>query len=165
MFPNWCGSAYTQQALNVRNATRAATAPTGTIGILADTSPSIEPFFAPACRRRHVLGGQTLCETNPLLREHLQRRGLETNACLKELMEKGSLRDIWAVPEDLKRLFVTALEIPPERHLQVRAAFQRHMDNSVSKTINLSHDASTKDVARIYRRAWELGLKGITIYC
>jgi len=83
---------------------------------------------------------------------------------LDEVRRKGSLREIEVVPADIKGLFVTALEIPPERHLEVQAAFQRSVDNSVSKTINLPHDATPQDVAQIYLQAWQLGLKGITVY-
>ena len=164
VFPHWPGSIYERRAVRLRNATRTAIAPTGTIGIIADTSPGIEPFFALAYRRSHVLAGQTLYEINPLFREHLHRRGLDTAACLQELQAQGNLRRLSSVPDDLKRLFVTALEIPPGRHLQIQAAFQRHVDNSVSKTVNLPHEADPQEVARIYQRAWELGLKGITIY-
>ncbi|MCX7960095.1 MAG: adenosylcobalamin-dependent ribonucleoside-diphosphate reductase [Burkholderiales bacterium] len=151
-------------APRLRNATRTAIAPTGTIGILAGASASIEPLFALAYRRTGVLGGETLEEVNPLLADALERRGLDAMQVLSAVREKGRLADVPGVPDDLKRLFVTALEIPPERHLAIQAAFQRHVDNAVSKTVNLPREATPGDVARIYRRAWALGLKGITVY-
>jgi ribonucleoside-diphosphate reductase alpha chain len=164
VFPHWKGSVYEAQGLPLRNATCTAIAPTGTIGIIANTSPSIEPLFALAYRRSHVLGGQTLTDVNPLLLEQLSRSGLDAQRLVEQILAKGSLQNIPGVPDELRRLFVTALEIPVERHLQIQAAFQRHVDNSVSKTINLPGDATPADVASAYRRAWELGLKGITIY-
>ena len=164
VFPNWKGSTHAAQGLRVRNATRTAIAPTGTIGIIAGTSAGIEPLFALAYRRSHVLEDETLFESNPIFIEHLNRCGLDAGGVVKEVLEKGWLRDVKGLPEDLKRLFVTALEISPGRHLQIQAAFQRHVDNSVSKTVNLPHDATVQDVAGAYWQAWELGLKGITIY-
>jgi ribonucleoside-diphosphate reductase alpha chain len=163
-FPAWPESVYGGARLPTRNATRTAIAPTGTIGIIAGTSASIEPLFALAYRRRGVLGGETLREVNPLFVESLERCGCDASRVLAEVLERGRLADVAAVPEALKRLFVTALEIPAERHLAMQAAFQRHVDNSVSKTINLPQEATPEDVARAYRRAWELGLKGITVY-
>jgi ribonucleoside-diphosphate reductase alpha chain len=163
-FPNWKGSAYEEAGHIIRNAARTAIAPTGTISIIAGTSPSIEPLFAVAYRRTHVLGGETLHELTPLLLAYLARQGLHSDQLLKQVIERGHLREVAGVPDDVKRLFVTALEIPVERHLQIQAAFQRHVDNSVSKTINLPHEATPQDVAFAYQRAWELGLKGVTIY-
>jgi len=163
-FPAWKGSRYDSARLPMRNATRTAIAPTGTLGIIAGTSASIEPLFALAYRRSGVLGGETLEEVNPLFVESLQRHQLDKNRVLGSVLECGRLADVADVPDELKRLFVTALEIPAERHLAMQAAFQRHVDNAVSKTINLPREATPEDVARAYRRAWELRLKGITIY-
>lgn len=173
VYPAWEGSGHQQEGLRVRNATRISIAPTGTISILADTSPSIEPLFAVAYRRKHVLGEEadgdkngaaSIGELNPLLLRELERRDLDRDRIVARVLETGTLQEVEDVPEELRRLFVTALEVPPDRHLEIQAAFQRHTDNSVSKTINLPADAEPGDVASIYRRAWEKGLKGITIY-
>jgi ribonucleoside-diphosphate reductase alpha chain len=160
-YPAWSEHAAVPR---MRNATRTAIAPTGTIGIIAGASASIEPLFALAYRRTNVLGGQTLEEVSPLFVEALERRGLAAARILAAVRENGRLAEVAGVPAELKRLFATALEIPPERHLAIQAAFQRHVDNAVSKTINLPREAAAADVARTYRRAWELGLKGITVY-
>lgn len=164
VFANWKGSTYQAQGLKVRNATRTAIAPTGTISIIADTTASIEPLFALAYRRTNILNGETFYEINPLFLEYLERYGLKAEGVVKEALEKGWLKEVKSVPDELRKLFVTALEIPPDRHLQIQAAFQRYVDNSVSKTINLPYNATPQDVSRIYWRAWKLGLKGITIY-
>lgn len=179
VYPAWEGSRHEEQGVRVRNATRISVAPTGTISILADTSASIEPLFAVAYRRKHVLeeeaenrgdgpggrgGGESLGELNPLFLRELERRDLDRERIVDRVLETGTLREIDGVPEELRRLFVTALEVPPERHLQIQAAFQRHTDNSVSKTVNLPEETEPEDVAAIYRRAWEEGLKGITVY-
>ncbi len=164
VFPNWDGSVYESRGLRVRNATLTAIAPTGTISIIAGTSHSIEPLFALAYRRANVLGGQTLFEPNPIFLEYIYTQGLNPNKLVEEVWKKGSLKDIKGVPAMLKELFITALEIPPEQHLKIQAAFQSHVDNSVSKTVNLPNESTPHDVARIYYRAWELKLKGITVY-
>jgi ribonucleoside-diphosphate reductase alpha chain len=164
VFPNWPGSVYEAQHLNIRNATCLAIAPTGTLSIIADTSASIEPLFALAYRRAHVLEGQTLVDINPILRGALQRYDLNAEGVMADVRDQGRLQDLPGLPEALQRVFVTALEIPAERHLQMQAAFQQHVDNAVSKTINLPPEATLQDVSQAYWRAWELGLKGITIY-
>jgi len=163
-YPNWKGSVHDKQGIRVRNATRTAIAPTGTIGIIADTTPSIEPLFALAYRRTHVLEGHDLEEVHPLFREYADRYHLNTERLVEQIVEKGTLKEAVGVPESIRQIFKTALEIPVEQHLSIQAAFQRHVDNSVSKTINIPEDATPSDVAEAYRRAWELGLKGITVY-
>jgi ribonucleoside-diphosphate reductase alpha chain len=168
VYPAWTGSRHEAAGLLVRNATRTSVAPTGTISILADTTASIEPLFAVAYRRTHVLEevgrSGTIAELNPLLVRALDRRGLDRQRILESVLETGTMEGTEGIPPDLHRLFVTALEMSPERHLAVQAAFQRHTDNAVSKTVNLSESATPSDIAHIYRRAWELGLKGITVY-
>lgn len=163
-FLNWKGSIYEAQGIKVRNAARTAIAPTGTISIIANTSAGIEPLFALAYRRTNVLSDQTLHEVNPLVLEYLDRYNLRSDKTIEEILRKGNIREAAGIPDKIKRLFVTALEIPAEQHLRVQAAFQRHVDNSVSKTINLPQDATADDIAQAYWNAWELGLKGVTIY-
>lgn len=164
VFPNWYGSTLEREGHRVRNATRTAIAPTGTISLIAGASASIEPLFALAYRRSHILEEETLVEVNPIFQEAIREAGLDPDAVLRDVLEKGSLGAVPDIPDLLRHLLATALEIPPERHLEIQAAFQRYVDNSVSKTINMPENATPDDVARIYQRAWELGLKGITIY-
>jgi ribonucleoside-diphosphate reductase alpha chain len=164
VFPCWSQSTLASRGERLRNATLTAIAPTGTIGILAGTTAGIEPLFALAYRRSHVLGEQVLEEISPLLGSHLRQRGLDERRVVAEVIARGTLEGVPGVPGDIRNLFVTALQIPWEHHLQIQAAFQRHVDNAVSKTVNLPQDSSAETVANVYRRAWELGLKGITIY-
>jgi ribonucleoside-diphosphate reductase alpha chain len=130
---------------------------------LAGTSASIEPSFALAYRR-HVLGEHTLVEFSPLFLRYAQQQGFYSERLAQELQRRGSLAAIADVPQPAKELFRTALEIAPEDHLRIQAAFQKHADNAVSKTINLPQTAAPEDVGAIYRRAWEAGLKGITVF-
>jgi ribonucleoside-diphosphate reductase alpha chain len=159
VFPNWSTSVYATTDLRLRNATQTSIAPTGTISIIAGTSSGIEPLFALAYRR-HVLGGQVLAELNPLLLRHLERLSQDTSQVVERITSTGHL-DAEVAGSDL---FVTALEIPAEQHLRVQAAFQKHVDNAVSKTINLPAEASPRDVVKAYRLAYELGCKGVTVF-
>jgi ribonucleoside-diphosphate reductase alpha chain len=164
VFPNWDRSIYARQGLRIRNATRTSVAPTGTISIIAGTSASIEPLFALAYRREQVLGGQTLTEVNPLLLRYARQEGFYSEPFLRQLQARGTLAGLPGVPTPARELFRTALEIAPEDHLRIQAAFQKQTDNAVSKTINLPETASADDVAAIYRQAWQGGCKGITIF-
>jgi len=163
VFPAFQGSLPERRGRRLRNATVTSIAPTGTLSILADCSSGIEPYFALAYVR-HVLDGERLPEANPRFTEALRRAGEMSEDLLAEVRHTGSVRDLPAVPEALRRLFPTALDIAPEAHLAVQAAFQRHVDNAVSKTINLPAESTPDDVRGIYERAWELGLKGVTVF-
>jgi ribonucleoside-diphosphate reductase alpha chain len=139
-------------------------APTGTLSLIAGTTGGIEPLFALAYRREHSLGGAPLAEVNPVFVRHARQYWPDTDRVLDAILSKGRLRDVPGVPEAMRRRFVTATEVAPRRHLAIQGAFQRHVDNAVSKTINLPEDATPEDVADTYREAWRLGLKGVTIY-
>lgn len=164
VFPHWKGSLHEKNGHVLRNATRTAVAPTGSISIIAGVTPSIEPLFALAYRRTNVLEGRMLHELNPLFQQYAGQSGLDAERIGEHIREAGSLAALEEIPHHLKEIFKTALQIPVERHLRIQQAFQRHVDNSVSKTINLPEDAGREDVAVAYRRAWEMGLKGITVY-
>ena len=145
------------------NATVTTVAPTGTISIIAGTSSGIEPLFAVAFVRR-VLEGSRLLEVSPLFEGAAAARGIYTPDLKAELARKGSAADMVGVPQDLKDLFVTALDIPPEQHVRIQAAFQKHTDNAVSKTVNLPESATVGDVLKIYNLAYDMGCKGVTVF-
>lgn len=163
-FPQWSQSVSAHKGLPLRNATVTSIAPTGTISIIAGTSSSIEPLFALSYRRVGVLGNQTLVETNPLLLSIGERMGFLTQEVLDYVNYHGTLAGAPGVPEHVRALFATALEIEPRQHLLIQAAFQSGVDNAVSKTVNVPTEASPEVVANVYRQAYHLGLKGITIY-
>ncbi|HHL40357.1 MAG TPA: vitamin B12-dependent ribonucleotide reductase [Deltaproteobacteria bacterium] len=162
-FPNYKGSVHHRAGRPMRNATVTTIAPTGTISIIAGTSSGIEPLFALAFTR-NVLDGAELLEVNPLFEEAARSRGFDSPELLRELAEKGSVHGIEGVPDDIKRVFVTAHDISPHWHIRMQAAFQKHTDNAVSKTVNFPNDATPDDVAEVYLMAYRTGCKGVTVY-
>ncbi|MEM2955617.1 MAG: vitamin B12-dependent ribonucleotide reductase, partial [Nitrososphaerales archaeon] len=163
-FPNFDGSLWQKRGYKaIRNSTVTTIAPTGTISIIAGCSSGIEPIFAVSFVR-NVLEGTKLLEVNPIFEEIAKKRGFYSADLMMEIAKKGSVQEIDGVPEDVKRLFVTALDIEPEWHVRMQASFQKYTDNAVSKTINLPHDASVEDVRDAYLLAYKLGCKGITVY-
>ncbi|MCL6581126.1 MAG: vitamin B12-dependent ribonucleotide reductase [Firmicutes bacterium] len=164
-FPAFAGSALERKGLPVRrNATTTTIAPTGSISIIAGASGGIEPLFSIAFTRRGILGGQELVEVNALFEETARREGFYSEALMAKVAERGRVTGLEEVPERFRRLFVTALDISPEWHIRMQAAFQRHVDNAVSKTVNLPFEATPEDIRRIYRLAYNLGCKGVTVY-
>jgi ribonucleoside-diphosphate reductase alpha chain len=146
-----------------RNATLITIAPTGSIGLIAQTSSGIEPLFAVA-HSRILAEGINLSEVNPLFKEIAEERGIWTDELEQQIVRTGSVQDIESVPEDMKRLFKSAHEIDPTWHVKMQAAFQKHTDNAVSKTANLPNHSTTEDVEQIFLLADELHLKGITVF-
>ncbi|AFC99520.1 ribonucleoside-diphosphate reductase, adenosylcobalamin-dependent [Methanocella conradii HZ254] len=159
-FPNYQGSIWKSPR---RNATVTTIAPTGTISIIAGCSSGIEPLFAVAFMR-HVLGGERLFEINPLFERVAKERGFYSSSLLDKVVRQGTLDGIKEVPEDVKRLFVTAHEIAPEWHVRMQAAFQKYTENAVSKTVNLPRSATPADIEGIYSLAYRLKCKGVTVY-
>lgn len=147
----------------IRNATTTTIAPTGTISLIAGTSSGIEPNFALAYSRT-VLGGAKFFEVNQVLEEVLRERKLYNDELITEISKSGSILNIQGIPEDIKKTFVTALEVDVDWHVRVQAAFQEFTDNAVSKTINLKQDAPPEAVRRAFLLAHRLGCKGVTVY-
>jgi ribonucleoside-diphosphate reductase alpha chain len=162
-FPNFERSVWKDRYSAFRNATVTTIAPTGTISIIAGCSSGIEPLFAVSFMR-NVLGGARLFETNVLFEETAKARGFYSAKLLEEVARTGSVQKIAGVPDDVKRLFVTALDIAPVWHIKMQAAFQRFTDNAVSKTVNLPFEAKVEDVGEIYDLAWRLKCKGVTVF-
>jgi ribonucleoside-diphosphate reductase alpha chain len=163
-FPNLSGSIYDKPGVKpVRNATTTTIAPTGTISIIANASSGIEPIFAIAYVR-NVMENDELVEVNPLFKEIAQREGFYTEELMKKIAKVGTVRDMTEVPERWRRIFRCAYDITPEAHVRMQAAFQKHTDNAVSKTVNFPKEARAVDVEEVFMLAYQLGCKGVTIY-
>lgn len=162
-FPNFKGSRWDGKYKTMRNATVTTIAPTGTISIIAGCSSGIEPLFAVSFMRK-VLEGTKLFEVNPIFERIAKERGFYSVKLLEKIARSGSVQKFKEVPKDVRRLFGTAFDIAPEWHVRMQAVFQKHVDNAVSKTINMPHDSKISDVKKIYELAWKLKCKGITIY-
>jgi len=164
VFPAFKGSIYdVTNGPRFRNASRSTIAPTGSLSIIANCSSGIEPIFA-LSYMRHILEGEEFIEANPYFEEVAKKGGFYSPELMRELAEGKKLRDIPAVPEEIKRLFVSAYDISPEWHVRMQAAFQKFTDSAVSKTVNFPYEATPEDVAKVYTLAYHKGLKGITIY-
>ncbi len=162
-FPNFAKSIWRSKYKVFRNATVTTIAPTGTISIIAGCSSGIEPLFAVSFIR-NVMGGTRLFETNPLFEAVAKEKGFYSAGLLEEIARTGSVQKVNRVPEDVKRFFVTALDIKPEWHVRMQAAFQKHTDNAVSKTVNLPFDSTAEDVKEVYELALKLKCKGVTVF-
>ena len=166
VFPAFKGSVYDkkQAGSRLRNATLTTIAPTGTISIIAGPcSSGIEPLFAISFYR-NVMDNDKLVEVDPLFEETAKARGFYSRQLMEKIAESTSLEHVAGVPDDIKKIFVTAHDISPEWHVRMQAAFQKYVHNATSKTINFPHDASMEDVRSAYILAFDLGCKGITIY-
>jgi ribonucleoside-diphosphate reductase alpha chain len=162
-FPNFDKSIWKDKYKTMRNATVTTIAPTGSISIIAGCSSGIEPLFAISFIR-NVLDGTRLFETNPLFEIVAKERGFYDARLLEEIAKTGSVQKIDKVPEDAKKNFVTALDIEPEWHVRMQAAFQKYTDNAVSKTVNMPYEATVEDTRKVFELAWKLKCKGVTVF-
>jgi ribonucleoside-diphosphate reductase alpha chain len=162
-FPNFHRSTLRKKYPLMRNATVTTIAPTGTISIIAGCSSGIEPLFAIAYIR-NVMDRDELSEVNPIFEEIAKDRDFYSKELMIKVAEHGSISDLKEIPEDIRRIFITAHDITPEVHIRMQTAFQEFTDNAVSKTVNFPHSAAPDDVRKVYLMAFDLGLKGVTVY-
>jgi len=164
-FPAYDGSVHQEEGLPLRNATITTVAPTGTISIIAGPcSSGIEPIFALAYFR-NVLEGEKLLEIDPAFEEVAKKRGFYSDTLLERIAQNnGSIKDIGEIPDDVRKIFRTAMDIDPSWHIKMQGAFQKYTDNAVSKTINLANAAKIEDVKEAYMLSYTLGCKGVTVY-
>ena len=166
-FPAWEKSTFNKVTEAFRNHCRLTVAPTGTISMIADTSSGIEPTFALAWKKQNILEGKTLNYVNKYFEEDAREHGFYSEGLMSYLADGGTLEDSpehFNVPIWAKSLYTTAPEISPEDHVLMQAAFQKHVDSGISKTINFPNSATQPDVEDAYMLAWKSNCKGITVY-
>ncbi len=163
VFPNFKGSIWDKRKIRMRNACLTTIAPTGTISTIAGCSSGIEPLFAISYVRR-ILEGTQFLETNGLFEEIAKEKGFYDKKLLMEIAKKGSIRHMKKIPPSVRKIFVTAFDISPEWHVKMQAPFQKHTHNAVSKTVNLPYEATVEEVEKVYKLAFKLGCKGVTVY-
>ncbi|AMK09736.1 vitamin B12-dependent ribonucleotide reductase [Pseudodesulfovibrio indicus] len=163
-FPTYAESTFGKANLGpYRNATTTTIAPTGTLSIIAGCSSGVEPLFALSFVR-NVMDNDKLVETNPFFEAALKEADAYSGKLMEEIAKVGSIRKMDHLPEHLRHVFVTSMDIEPIWHLKMQAAFQKFTDNAVSKTVNLPNSATKEDIWDIYWKAYEYGCKGVTVY-
>jgi ribonucleoside-diphosphate reductase alpha chain len=163
VFPNWSGSVWADRGLAMRNACVTTVAPTGSLSIIANCSAGMEPLFA-VVFKRHVLEGQTMIEANGAFGRLARARGFYRPGLMEDVLAQGSLRGVAGIPDNVQAIFATAHDITPAWHVRMQAAFQKHCDASISKTVNMPRDATSEDVRRTLLLAYDQGCKGVTVY-
>lgn len=151
------------QKYGLRNATTTCIAPTGTISMIAGASGGIEPLFGLVFSRL-IMDGTELLEVNPVFEKYMKTHGLYTEDLMNKIAKCGSVAHIEELPDEVKRIFVTAHDISPYWHVKMQAAFQQFTDNAVSKTVNFIESATREDIKKTYILAYKNNLKGITVY-
>ncbi|ASI13877.1 adenosylcobalamin-dependent ribonucleoside-diphosphate reductase [Candidatus Mancarchaeum acidiphilum] len=150
----------------LRNSTVTTIAPTGTISIISGgVSQGIEPIFSVVYMRNvHESLGSDLIEVNNEFENYSIEEGFYSDELMKKIAGKNSIQEVEEIPESIRKIFVTAYDVPPEWHVKMQAAFQKHTDNAVSKTINFPSYATPQDIEKAYLLSYKLGCKGITVY-
>ncbi|MFA5353162.1 MAG: vitamin B12-dependent ribonucleotide reductase [Thermodesulfovibrionales bacterium] len=161
-FPNFERSIYAGGP-PMRNATVTTIAPTGTLSIIAGCSSGIEPLFAVSFVR-NVMEGTKLIEVHPEFSLQMGIKCAWWHGAEEDIARAGSIQGFESIPEEIRMVFVTAHDINPTDHIRMQAAFQKHTDNAVSKTVNFPHSATTQDVENVYLMAYKTSCKGVTVY-
>ncbi|MDP6520315.1 MAG: adenosylcobalamin-dependent ribonucleoside-diphosphate reductase [Planctomycetota bacterium] len=168
VFPAWEGSAWEAAGRKMRNSYTTTVAPTGTISIIANCSGGIEPMFSLAFTRQVMKDAKgeptTMREVNYVFEQEAKSDGWFSDELVDRIIEEGSVRGMDAVPAEAQNIYVTARDITPSWHMKMQAAFQRHCDSSISKTINFPNEATVAEVREIYEMAIDSEVKGVTVY-
>lgn len=151
------------QKYGLRNATTTCIAPTGTISMIAGASGGVEPLFGLVFSRL-IMDGTEMLEVNPIFKDYMLSHNLYSDNLMAQIAKDGSLSHVEGVPNEIKRIFVTAHDVAPYWHVKMQAAFQLHVDNAVSKTVNFVESATREDIKEVYILAYKNNLKGITVY-
>ena len=162
-FPNFKQSVY-KDGNPIRNATTTTIAPTGTIGLIANASGGVEPLFALVYKRANCLDKAEMFIINPYFEKAIKDAGIYSEELMTKIAQEGTIKHIKEIPEKIRKVFVTAHDILPEDHIRMQAAFQKYVDNAVSKTVNFTHEATKEDVSKAYILSYKLGCKGVTVY-
>lgn len=163
VFPSFEKSKFAKKGFKMRNATTTAIAPTGSISIIAGCTSGIEPAFALAYMQR-VLETETILQVNKYFEAVAREKQFYSDDLMKRIAQTGSLKWFPEIPADVKRVFVISYDIAARWHVKMQAAFQKYTDNAVSKSVNLKQDTHKEDVMTVYKIAYGLGCKGITVY-
>ena len=163
VFPYYNKSIFKKKKLAYRNATVTTIAPTGTLSIIAGVSSGIEPIFA-ISYIRNVMDNSELVEVNPIFENIAKEEGFYSEELMLQIAKEGTIREFLEIPFRVRQVFATAHDVSPEYHVKMQAIFQKHTDNAVSKTVNLSHEATMDDVRDVFLQAYETGCKGVTLY-
>jgi ribonucleoside-diphosphate reductase alpha chain len=163
VFPAYRDSRLQAQHQRHRNATVTTIAPTGSISLIADCSPGIEPLYGVQEVRR-VMDGVVLTSIHSAFVRRARALGMDLDALQPDLAAHPSIQHLIHIPEELRRVFVTAHDVSPEHHVRMQAVFQRYSDSGVSKTINLPATETKAEVAAAFLLAYQLGCKGLTVY-
>jgi ribonucleoside-diphosphate reductase alpha chain len=166
VFPNYDLSVFAEKKIKMRNAALTTVAPTGSISMMFDTSSGMEPNFALAYIKQDK-DGIKYAYLNKFFESELNHRNFDrakVDKIKEEIIKTGSIQHLADLPKDLRDTFVVAMDMSGEDHVRMQAAFQKHVDNSISKTINLPNSATNEDVKQAYILAWKLGCKSSTVY-
>lgn len=163
-FPNFEKSKWASITPTMRNASLTNVAPTGSTSMLLDVSSGVEPYFALAYRRGNCGAGKMEPFVNKHLRKSLEEAGCFNDFVMDQVLETGTLRGVQGVPEEIKRVFVTSLDISAEDHIKMQSGVQQFCCNAISKTINFTNDATEDMVREGFIEGWKAGCKGLTVY-
>jgi len=162
-FPAWENSRYAEKNIKVRNASFLTIAPTGSISMIADCSSGIEPIFSLVFTKR-VMDNTDFLYVNPHFENACKKAGIYSDELMKEVAQNGTIQNMEEIPENIRKVFVTAHDISPIQHILIQSSFQKWVDAAVSKTCNFPSSATVANVKDAYWLAYETNCKGITIY-